>query len=267
MALIVTLIALGVASLTHAQPQGANLAALAPAAGPTPRTFTMVADLWCPYNCAEDAPRQGFMVDETRAALEPLGFKVVYQVMPWQRAVEAVRQGTADALIAATPPENPELLYPTTSWPCGYTVYGRADNPTVYTGPASLGNQRLGYVAGYVYGPAEDAYIAANKGDKLKVQALYGEDTIGRQIQKLLTHRIDVFIDNQAVTEYYLQKNHITTPLKVLGSVGSEAANRCYLGLSPAKPDMPAIIKLLDARLKALQIDAIHQHYGLTQSH
>ena len=56
-----------------------------PATGAVPveaRTLRVVADEWCPYTCAADAPQSGYLVDLVRAMFEPLGYRIDYRVMP-----------------------------------------------------------------------------------------------------------------------------------------------------------------------------------------
>lgn len=55
--------------------------------------ITLRADEWCPYNCAPDADKKGFMVDIATAVFEEAGHKVDYKLMPWARAVADTKEG------------------------------------------------------------------------------------------------------------------------------------------------------------------------------
>ncbi len=54
-------------------------------------TLLIVADPWCPYNCAPDSTKPGMIVEIVKKAFERHGISVTYETLPWTRAVEETR--------------------------------------------------------------------------------------------------------------------------------------------------------------------------------
>lgn len=63
------------------------------------KEVVLAADRWCPINCGENDPMQGFMIDIARLALHPAGYRVRYIEMPWQRALAMARAGEINGVV------------------------------------------------------------------------------------------------------------------------------------------------------------------------
>ena len=74
--------------------------------------LTLVADPYCPYNCAYDAIQPGYVIDLARMIFEPEGYQVKYQILPWSRAVNEVREGNFTAAIGVSGQNGRELILP-----------------------------------------------------------------------------------------------------------------------------------------------------------
>lgn len=60
----------------------------------TAQSVTLVADVWCPYNCAPDSVEQGYLIDIATLVFSRLGKHIDYRVMPGRgRSMRSRRNG------------------------------------------------------------------------------------------------------------------------------------------------------------------------------
>lgn len=241
-------------------------AALCLSAAPSlAETVTLVADEWCPYNCAPDSDRQGYLIEIARRALEPAGITVEYQTIPWKRAVAEVKVGTFNGAVGAIPGDYPTAVFP--KEPMGYSGNVLAMLPAKaagfhYIGPESLKGLRLGGAQGYSYdnGPI-DAYIAAAGP---AVELLAGGEVQSQNLRKLLAGRVDAFIDDNYVMRMTISEMQ-PKPELVLVPVGEPSV--VSIGFSEAKPESRHYADLIDAyMLKARasgELAALLARYGV----
>ena len=64
-------------------------------------TITIRSDDWCPYTCAPDSQKPGYLIEIAREALGKAGHSVDYSFMPWTRVVKEVEDGKVDAAAGA----------------------------------------------------------------------------------------------------------------------------------------------------------------------
>lgn len=238
-----------------------------PAVSAFAATITLVADEYCPYNCVPGTERPGFVVEIAREIFGARGYEVEYRVMPWPRAVRAVRRGEYDAVICATPDEAPGLLYSRQEVTlCANDFFVLAGNPWRYTGPASLEGQRLGVIGDYDYSGADhlDVYIREHAGQET-VQSLTGGDALERNLRKLVSGRIDVVLDERAVVRCSAARMGIADQVVLAGS--EDDTGPMYVAFSPANPATAAYLEIFDEGLEQLRasgrLDEILKPYGL----
>jgi len=75
-------------------------------------TISLVADEWPPFNGVPDSQNEGFIVDVAKAIFEKNGIHIVYEILPWKRAVEMTREGLNNGIIGATKTEAPDFIFP-----------------------------------------------------------------------------------------------------------------------------------------------------------
>lgn len=218
------------------------------------KVLTMVADNWCPFNCdPDDNQSPGFLVEIARKTFEPMGYVVDYKIVPWTRAIEEVRAGKYNMLIAASHEETPDFVFPAgPDVSCGFDVFVREGDPFVWNGVESIKDKRIGGIQDYVYSDAINAYIDEQKPTAgKKIQILRGDSALPSNIKKLLGHRIDVLFENEAVLNYQFGNMHEElADLRLPGKphkVGTtdDKPTQCYLGFSPAIAES----KLLAAKM------------------
>lgn len=178
-------------------------------------TIVMAMENDCPYSCdVRQEGRAGFIQDILKTIFEKNGNTLEVKLLPWQRALNSfnMQRGELDGMIGmkthpvregiAVFPQQPIAQYT-------HRFYARKDAPFLaewkYAGPDSLDGIRLGAVKGWNYCDRELTRHIQN-GQPPLVQALHGEAPAERNFSKLLGRRIDMWVANQFVAEYFLLK-------------------------------------------------------------
>jgi polar amino acid transport system substrate-binding protein len=219
-------------------------------------TITLVADPWCPYTCAEEDERPGYMLEIAREALALHGITVRYKVVPWSRAVEQTRTGRYTAIVGAAPGDAPDFIYPATlQGMSDMRLWVRNDASWTYAGLKSLAGQRIGAIADYAYGEVLDRYIEEHAEDKDRVQMIGGDNALTLNIRKLRAKRIDVMPEDANVIKHYAS-THGTLGIKPAGSATTpEHAedNNLFVAFSPKNKESERYAALLDKGVKQLR--------------
>ena len=231
------------------------------------RIITLVADEWPPFNGKPCSQKEGYLVDVARAVFEEQGYQVVYQLVPWARAINMTRLGQADGAIGASRTDAPDFIFPEEELARNkLAFYTRKGDPWRFAGPSSVEGVTLGTIAGYDYRPWLLDYIAANQDNARKVQILHGNEPLQRNITKLLAGRIDVVVDNEAAILSVASELGVLEQISCAG-YGDETSF-IYIAFSPAKPESPAVAALLPRGIAAMREDgrlrAILARYNLS---
>ncbi|MEI7611020.1 MAG: transporter substrate-binding domain-containing protein [Rhodospirillaceae bacterium] len=246
----------------------ASLFILLHAAGAGADTITIRADDWCPYTCAPNAPKPGYLIDIAREVLGKAGHSVNYEVMPWTRVVSEVQGGQIDAAAGAGHGDVPNGVFSQTSLGKNANVLTlMAERPFTYDGLASLEGLRIGVVANYSYDNGDiDAYIKdhLNKADG-RVEAISGSEVQSSNIRKLLAGRIDAVLDNENVLKLAMADLKPKPPVRFV-AVGTP--DEVYIAFSPTNPKSAEYAKLLDAGIAEMRsngrLAAVLAAYGLS---
>ncbi|MEP1932862.1 MAG: transporter substrate-binding domain-containing protein [Roseibium sp.] len=217
----------------------------------------LVADPWCPYNCAatQDSSNNGILIDLIREAVPNITFD--YKTVPWSRAIKMVLNGKAGGLVGAGRDEVPELIFP--NKPMAYArhaLFVRETDTWTYDGLDSLDNRRIGAISGYSYGYLKETYLDQNEHDN--VQLVYGEKPFRQLLKQLETGRVDTIVAEERVLMYFLRnKPEISRPR----NAGIAFKEEIYIGFYPDHPDAQKITKALDAYPLRSRGDALLGHY------
>jgi polar amino acid transport system substrate-binding protein len=227
-------------------------------------TIVLESDIWCPYTCAVAGDRPGYMVEIARAVFEPLGHTVEYRVIPWPRAVENVRNGSADGAIGATLDDVKDtLLLPAEPLGRSKNVFVTAKgSPWTYSGPDSLSGRKLGTIRGYNYGDALESWIKAHHD---RVEEAAGDAPLDANLKKVASNRVDATIDDAAVMAFTIARLGLGNQLREAGS--DATVSDLYIAFTKAKPEGAVYARQLSEGIAALRsqgkLAAILGRYGL----
>lgn len=228
----------------------------------------LVADEWCPYNCAQDDVHQGYVIDLLQAIFTQAGMPATYLVTPWTRAILMVEQGKADLLVGTTPEVTPHHLL---SLPIGENrtcFFAALGSPWHFQQIADLYGQRLGVIQGYSYdaGGALDRYIASNPSARGKVLRATGAQALQKNLRMLAAGRLDVVAENCNVGTYRLQKLGLAGSIQLAGQLGSFNGT-VHIGFKPNTPNAQQWLTLINQGLnekrRSGELERLLQTYGL----
>ena len=235
-------------------------------AGLKAETITLVADEWPPFNSVPNSSEEGFLVDVARAVFEGRGHSVVYKNLPWNRAIKMTRSGTYNGVIGASKTDAPDFIFPSEELSRNYLAfYVREDSTWRYLRDSDIEQVSLGVIAGYDYRQWLMDYISAYRHDYHKVQIMTGDRPLQRNILKLLNHRIDAIVDNEAVIVSVARRMGVADQIKPAG-YGSESSH-IYIAFSPNHPESESYARMLSDGIVQLrssgQLDQVLSTYGL----
>ncbi len=210
------------------------------------------ADAWCPYNC-EPGNRPGYLVEIAKAALEPAGHKVTYAMMPWTKALAAIRSGEITGALGAVPTEAPELIYPKSplglSRPTLVVRRGKELTGLSEKNLDPLKNVRFGSIADYFYSEAVNAFIDANKALPNMVR-VSGDNVTEDLVNMLIEGKIDAMVEDSNVLDYLLESKGYRN---LFNYVPLGEPSDVSIGFSPKDPNARAYADLIDAKLAAMR--------------
>lgn len=230
--------------------------------------LVLIGDEWCPYNCAEDNPQPGYLVDLLASIFKAEGLTVEYRVIPWTRAIKMVEEGQADLLLATTPDTTPDLPLSVAVGEDRTCFFVPANSTWHYRDLADLQRQRLGVVQDYSYdgGGPLDAYIATSPAEDGRVLASSGANALQNNFNKLLAGRVDLVLENCNVGLYSLQRYGLREQIREAGSL-AYYRGELNIGLSPRNPQAARLTELigrgLAERRASGELQRLLQPYGM----
>lgn len=227
--------------------------------------ITLVADEWCPYNCASDNSAPGFIIEIAEAVFEPLGHSIEYKTMPWARAIYGVREGHYDGIVGVGKQEAPDFVFSLNSaGKATHAFFVKRGNDWRYNGLKSLDQIKLGAILNYSYGQLYDTYIVHHKENPNRVQLTSGEKGLSQNINKLIWERIDAVVEDRAVFRYTSLEMGVIDSFVEVGTVFYEDV---YIAFSPKNDNANEYAKLLSDGIRGLrasgELAAILSRYGL----
>lgn len=228
-------------------------------------TISIVADEWCPYNCAPGGDKPGFMIEIAEKTLGAAGHTIDYKNMPWSRAIDESRKGKFDAIVGAAKDDAPDFVYPGEALGISGSIFAvRKGDTWKYTGIPSLAGHAVGVIQDYSYDDDFDKYVETNAKDSAKVQVAAGESALETNIKKLEAKRVDAIVEDHSVLNYALSQMGKAGAFDVAGELGD---SEVFIAFSPAKKESAEYAKILTDGLKKLretgELKKILAKYGL----
>jgi polar amino acid transport system substrate-binding protein len=210
--------------------------------------IVITSDEWCPYNCSEDNPTPGYVVEIARLVFAAAGHQVRYVVRPWARALRETVAGRCNAAIGLN-----DDLFQAGLIPSEATI--GMMRPTFFTQPASawrfegldsLRGHILGVALGYSYGSAIDRYVAENPAG---VSVLHGETPFLSGLDKLRHQELDVLIEDATVAVTAASSASVT--IRAAGIAAPPQPLR--VGFSQSVPESRAYERIFSTGLAELR--------------
>jgi polar amino acid transport system substrate-binding protein len=230
------------------------------------RQIVLVADPWCPHNCAVTAPEEGYMVDIAREALAMDGYTLKYRNVSWARALRMTRQGRVHGVVGAFRTDAPDFVFPEVAQGrASIGLYTHPDSDWRYDGIPSLGTQTLLAINGYSYTAELDAYIDDNQHNRERVWILSGPAPLERALNLLERQRGDLFAEDDYVMDWAIRNNPGVDRPRRAGQVGETLS---YVAFSPALDNSAELARVLSDGTRKLikngRMAAILNSYGLS---
>jgi len=236
------------------------------------KIFTVRADYWCPYNCLKTDKEKGFGVEILEKVLEKLGMTMDYETINWARSIIDTRDGKYDAIIGASKDDAPDFVFPknelATPKSCFYANLKNKSAWKYDSAKKDFGKMpRVGIIKEYAYFKEFDDYIKDPK-NKNNIEEHFGDEVQYRALQKIIAGRMGVFIENDLVVNYIMNKHK--EQLKTITSVGCEAGIPVYVAFSPKKfkadsPELKKYDEVVNEMKKNGELDKIYSKYGIKQ--
>lgn len=191
--------------------------------------ISVAADEWMPYNGRPDSAEPGYTIEISKYIFESAGHKLIYQVIPWSRALEETREGKYNAVVGALKGDAPDFIFPEEEIGVSQTAFFVKKGSTwKYTGLESLRTVQIGLIKNYSYGEELDRFFRAKENI---VQYVHGEDPLSKNINKLLYGRFDVLVEDTNVLLQKAKKMGVSD--KIIKAGNAKKRNNVYIAFSP----------------------------------
>ncbi len=211
--------------------------------------ITIAADEWMPYNGVPKSDKPGYGIELAEMIFKEAGHTVKYEVIPWNRAVQTTRNGQYTAVIGAFKEDAPDFIYPDVEF--GYSInefFVKVDSKWQYSGLNSLDNKKIGLIKDYSYGDELDEYFSKNSKN---VDFVFGSNPLEMNIKKLVSGRIDVFVEDRNVAAQKIAEINLTEKVKSAGSPSQ--GNKIYIAFSPKNPKSKEYAEILTKGIKKME--------------
>lgn len=235
-------------------------------AADTQKILTIEADDWCPINCPPNQQPLGISIEIAKKIFEPLGYRINYVIVSWDRALKDVRSGKADAVVGANTSDDPNLVFPQMAITnISDDFFVLKGNPWRYQGDYTLKGKKMGVIADYGYGEVIRKYIEANKNERGMIVFASGEEAIRKNIMNLIDGKIHVAVESKLVMDHWLKKLNLQSKVEWVGGIPQ---GNVYMAFSPALASSKELARQYDEGIKRLkssqELFSMYRAYGIT---
>ena len=236
------------------------------AAGSARTVIQVMADTWCPYTCAPDAPQKGLLVDVVQLLLKDTEFDMNFRIVPWERVMTEGRGGRIDVVLGMAEAEaDGDFDVSTFSWDsptCAYAL--DSSTKTLKSVPDLLNFKSIGLSKGYFYGEKADKFLNTNTDIKPRLQYVGSTEPAGANFKKVANNRIEIALEDPGVANLLVKSLNITG-LKSIGClpevvkvfVGLPKKGKHYAKLSQTLQKRMAVVR------KSGELDKVIKQYPL----
>lgn len=223
------------------------------------QTITAAGDPWPPF-LDPDHPQQGVAMEIVKAAFASQGHELKFNFVPWQRALDGVREGEYDVLVGAWKTQEREafLKYSQPYLFNDVKFIKKKGSDFQYSGLESLTGKTVGTVRGYGYG---DAFEQASNFKREEAANLMPS------ILKVIGGRIDLTLEDEVVAKSLISKENPGALEQIEFLSPPLSSNGLHVASGLKNPRNGEIIEAFDKGLQAIKadgtFDAILQRNGI----
>jgi polar amino acid transport system substrate-binding protein len=211
------------------------------------------ADYWCPYNCNPNDENPGYLVEVANKIYSIYGIEVEYRLLPWSEALQEAEEGKIDGVIGISGGFSRDLAI--TAQPQAksiMSVFTTQDNGWVYDGISSLKGKKIGIILDYNLTDTIRQFISSNYPSNPGLFYLEdGKDAVIASIQNLIEGKVDLYIEDEIVVNYYATNHDLQNEIKNVGRVDS-APIPLYIAFSKKIDNSQRYLKMLEEGLRSL---------------
>ncbi|WP_027467821.1 substrate-binding periplasmic protein [Deefgea rivuli] len=224
------------------------------------KTIVAVSDPFPPF-VDPNNPTGGLSIEVIRAAYKTQGHEVKVEYVPWARAEAGVQSGVYDILpnMWFTEARSKQFLFSTSYLSNTIRFVKLKGDSFEYTGIDSLKGKVIGVTRGYAY---SDAFKQSN------LFTREDSNDLLTNLKKLQAKRIDLTLDDEAVTNYTITQNNpkLFAELELVN--GNLALNPLYVVSGVKNPNHKEWIESFNEGLKIIKqngtLETIFKKYGIT---
>ena len=213
--------------------------------------LVIAATDWPPYT-SHNLRNNGFLMEIVTTALRRTGYTPEVKFVPWKRGVELTKKGDYDALVGVSYLEERTayFLYPTYGWENYMYFFGRAGHGRQYKSVEDLCPASIGIFHGSFYVDRLSP-ITCIKLEEVK--------TVRQNIQKLVSGRIDLFIDSKDAVDYTLQTELPEHKGRIEPVQPSFEVDKIHMVVSKQHPQHQQIAADFDRGIALIKADGTYQ--------
>lgn len=230
------------------------------------------ADSWCPYNCDPlSHVKQGSMIEILQKALEPAGYTIDYNIMPWEESLKAGRTGEIDAVVGLTMGDGAGFQLPAETLGVGITCfYGKKGGELERSGfrltrIEQLHSQRIVVPSGYVFVDSLQKHLDTYKDDPKKILWVSSSWPLVDAYRAVFQGNADLFPENEAVIDNLMLSLGIRGGGQIV-SLGCLEGENLYVGFSQKRADASVLADLVSRKMEEMrksgELSRILSKYG-----
>jgi polar amino acid transport system substrate-binding protein len=188
------------------------------------KTLKVCYDKWPPMTIfpSEESPARGVVIDMLERIYSDQGYQLEYYEVPLARGLVMVKEGSCDML--------PEYVF--TKYSANDFVYAseetfayatafvvRQDDPWRYNGIESMQGKRIATGPGWDYSSMSEEYqrYIDDPNNSSLVEVIAGnDDVVDRIFRMIKDNRVDLYVDNDLVLQYVLNRLNLHNDLKIV---------------------------------------------------
>lgn len=231
-------------------------------------TIKVAADPWCPITCDANSEKPGVLIEVAKKIFEAEGYEFIYESIAWAKAVDDTRENKFNAVAGALQTDAPDFIFPESSVIMQKSCFFTKNRKSKYQSDLKfLEGQTLGIVKDYTYGNPLDDYV---KTHEKSVDAVFGTNTTQNLFLKLISNKIQVFVEDKSVADYFLFSEKNIEGTNEIINAGCLKPEPLYIAFSPKNPKSKEYADIFSKGVTKLaekkELQKIFSKYGLVFS-